>query len=356
MSAPGIPLARITQQDIVKLDGHFEFLSPNFGKSSKHRTPEMTLDEATRVTRAQLASDEIASNSVGLDSNTANKHYTKLQQIHRFLQDKVSGIPKIDFSKFQSSKNESDQFARLRFTVQQGRAIFSLPPWAGSNGLDRLTVGNDVYHDAFFYVFLLAWYTGARREEICKLMTDDVAESYGVPHLDIRVTKAGKLKNKGSARLIPLADEIIRLGFLQYVDKIRAIGGELLFPELDPQSETQGESKYGAVYYKKIWTLIVPEIPDRLQKQTFHSTRHVVADELKQAEVYIEFRNDLLGHAGKGEGVRRYPSPTDLQKLKELVNIIPNVTDHLPDQSTIRLLPDAARQPPTPRKTRQTKS
>jgi hypothetical protein len=31
-----------------------------------------------------------------------------------------------------------------------------------------------------------------------------------------------------------------------------------------------------------------------------HSARHTVSDELKDQEVFIEFRNDLLGHKGTG--------------------------------------------------------
>jgi hypothetical protein len=75
-----------------------------------------------------------------------------------------------------------------------------------------------------------------------------------------------------------------------------------------------------------------------------HAARHMVADELKNQEVFIEFRNDHLGHSGKGgEGETRYPSPTSLDRLKELVAKIPVVTEHLPDQIKINLLPAGMR-------------
>ena len=82
-----------------------------------------------------------------------------------------------------------------------------------------------------------------------------------------------------------------------------------------------------------------------------HSARHMVSDELKDQEVFIEFRNDHLGHKGKGgEGVTRYPSRTSLAKLKTLVEKIPVVTAHIPDQYVINLLPDWLRTPRPSRK------
>jgi hypothetical protein len=76
-----------------------------------------------------------------------------------------------------------------------------------------------------------------------------------------------------------------------------------------------------------------------------HSARHTVSDELKDQEVFIEFRNDLLGHKGTGgEGMTRYPGRASLEKLKATVAKIPIVTGHLSDQRTICLLPQKLRQ------------
>ena len=77
----------------------------------------------------------------------------------------------------------------------------------------------------------------------------------------------------------------------------------------------------------------------------------MVSDELKDQEVFIEFRNDHLGHKSKGgEGVTRYPSRASPTKLKTLVEKIPIVTDHIPDQHAINLLPDRLRAPRPSRK------
>lgn len=48
-------------------------------------------------------------------------------------------------------------------------------------------------------------------------------------------------------------------------------------------------------------------VPDLKRGQAMHSARHMVADELKDQCVFIEFRNDFLGHKGKGEGEKSLP-------------------------------------------------
>jgi len=128
---------------------------------------------------------------------------------------------------------------------------------------------------------------------------------------------------------------------MRYVEAMRAAGETLLFPELMPGNATK--RKLGDFFYKLWWIYIKPMVPNLKRGQTMHSARHMVADELKDQSVFIEFRNDFLGHKAKGEGENRYPSAASLSRLKEVVEKIPVVTSHLPDQYNLQLLPDAMR-------------
>jgi len=76
----------------------------------------------------------------------------------------------------------------------------------------------------------------------------------------------------------------------------------------------------------------------------------MVDTELKELEAFPEFRDDALGHKSDGEGPSRYAKATRLEKLLEVVNQIPVVTDHLPDFVEINLLPERLRQPRPKRK------
>ncbi len=341
---PGTPMWRVTKADIVKLDKWFDQLSVNYGKAAGDHDLGQSLEQAAAVFADRVETGDVPMDQIGLSTGTANKHFNKLGQIHSFTRKAVAIAEPIDFGEFTAPIDKDEREARLRYTREQGEAIFRLPPWTGCVGVEeRLKTGPKVIHDGLFYLLLLVWYTGARREELAKLMLDDVEERHGIDYLLIRPTITGRIKNKSARRVIVIADELIRLGFLRYVEAMRAAGETLLFPEFVPGGDTK--RKLGDVFYKLWWIYIAPSVPDRKRGQAMHSARHTVSDELKDQEVFIEFRNDLLGHKGTGgEGMTRYPGRASLEKLKATVAKIPIVTGHLPDQRTIRLLPQKLRQ------------
>ena len=346
----GQPLWKLSTEDLKELDSWFEHLPISFGKSPADRCDSMTLALAKERAIARLEEGEIEADAIGLMTPTCNKHYRKIAQVHAFLVHAVPNISALDFGKFIQPDRKDERAARLRYTVPQGRAIFSLPPWTGCAGEhDRLIAGNAIIHDSLFYVLLLVWYTGARREEICKLRLSDIDHVDGIAFLRIANTETGRVKNTTAMRCIPLADEVLRLGFMHYVEALRAAGQTLLFPEIEPAEGTK--RKRGDVFYKLWWIYLKPLIPGLVRGQAMHSARHMVSDELKQQAVFLEFRNDLLGHkTAGGEGATRYPSTAELKTVSEIVNRIPIVTDHLPavPADAIRLLtPEQRRQRPS---------
>ncbi len=351
--SPGTPLWKVTKADIIKLDEYFDKLPIHYGKSPRHRGVAQTLEDAVSLAAKDVASGKLEADRIGFSTGTTNKHFHKLAQVHTFMRSQVPSAPNIDFSEFTTAIDEDEREARKRYTREQGVALFKLPPWTGCVGTgDRLEQGKIVIHDGLFYLLLLVWYTGARREELCKLMIEDVEHRHGIDYLLIRATDTGRIKNKSARRVNVIADELVRLGFLRYVDAMRAAGERLLFPELVPGGDTK--RKLGDVFYKLWWVYIAPKVPNLEPGQAMHSARHMVSDELKDQEVFLEFRNDHLGHRGKGgEGETRYPSAASLQKLKSVVEKIPVVTCHLPEQRVIKLLPAGLRKPRPTRRTGQ---
>ncbi|MBC2731428.1 MAG: site-specific integrase [Thiobacillus sp.] len=92
-----------------------------------------------------------------------------------------------------------------------------------------------------YWLPLLGLYTGARVNEVCQLNPQcDIREEGGIWLLDIteesegdsRVSKS--VKNETSRRPVPVHPELLRLGFLRYVERVRAAGHALLFPEWAP--------------------------------------------------------------------------------------------------------------------------
>jgi integrase len=74
----------------------------------------------------------------------------------------------------------------------------------------------------------------ARREEIGQLTVADVQEEDGIAFLRITDEESlqQNLKNEGSRRRVPIAHDLIRLGFMDYVERMRKAGHVRLFPDL----------------------------------------------------------------------------------------------------------------------------
>lgn len=335
------PFWRVTFEDVKRFDTWLDRLPVTCGKSPWDRATSTTLEAIAAKAEERLEAGEIAADEIGLMTPTGNKHYRKLAQIHAFLRSRVPALAPLNFSAFTQPDRKDERTARLRYTLAQGVAIFSLAPWTGCAGVDdRLSAGSSIWHDSLFYLLILVWYTGARREELCKLMILDVDCIDGIWFLRIETTETGRVKNTSAVRCIPLAEEVVRLGFVAYVQALKAEGETLVFPDLEPADGTK--RKRGDVFYKLWWIYIRSLVPGLLRGQAMHAARHTVSDELKQQEIFLEFRNDLLGHRSKGgEGATRYPSAAALSKVLAIVNSIPVVTRHLATTgaSQINLLP-----------------
>lgn len=336
----GMPFSKITVEHVTSLDGWFDLLPTTIGKSPRDRDPNTTFEMIRDRALERLDNGELSADQIGLSINTSNKHWQNFARMHKHLRSMVPTVEEVCVAKFITPEDRNSREAQTAYTLDQGRAIFHLPPWTGCASLnERLKAGTQIIHDALFFVLMLVWYTGARREEICKLKLDDIFTDGDVAYLFIRPTDTGRIKCKSSKRKIPLHSELLRLGFLRYVEAMKAVGETLLFPEMYPSGSTK--RKIGDVFYKIWWIYLRPFVPDLKRGQAMHAARHTVSDALKQAGIDLEARNDVLGHSQKalGEGASTYSEPVALKKMKEMVEEVPKVTDHLDDVVSINLLP-----------------
>ena len=79
---------------------------------------------------------------------------------------------------------------------------------------------------------MIALFTGARINEICQLHTDDIQEKNGISFISINEEDEKHVKTKAGIRQVPIHNELIKIGFLDYMAGIRAKGETLLFPEV----------------------------------------------------------------------------------------------------------------------------
>lgn len=76
----------------------------------------------------------------------------------------------------------------------------------------------------------------------------------------------------------------LRLGFVQYVDAIRAVGHDVVFPELVAE---RGGTKKGDVFYRIWWIYSAPLLTGLKRGQALHAARHAFDTELKALEIFL---------------------------------------------------------------------
>lgn len=367
----GQPLASVTHDHLVQLNNCFEALhGPSFRKSPKHR--EMTIWEIVEETEKRVRQGEeavakaakrksteqavempagaLTRDQLGLGLSTTNRHWGFLRQLTTWFA-KHHPLSPLDYSAFIEDDGRNARDQRDPYTEEQGRMLFSLPPWTGSKSLARrMQPGDLLVHSAWYFVPLIGWYTGMRREEICGLKLEDIELDDGHWQFIVEPTEIRRLKTITSARKLPFADELVRLGLPDYVMALREAGETLLFPELVAES---GKGTMGDAYYKTIWTKIAEALPFLKAGQGTHSFRHTVINAMKGAEVMPELRADFAGHKLSSETEGRY-SKAHMALLRKAAKAIPNVTDHL-EPFPVTLLPARLRAPRKARKSKQSK-
>ncbi|MGD9834892.1 MAG: DUF6538 domain-containing protein, partial [Piscinibacter sp.] len=88
--------------------------------------------------------------------------------------------------------------------------------------------------EAQFWLPIIALFTDMRAEEIACRILPDIKTSGGIAYFDVRedAEMQQAVKNDGSIREVPIPPRLIDLGFLAYVDRVKAAGHQRLFPEL----------------------------------------------------------------------------------------------------------------------------
>jgi len=316
-------ITAVHQHHLAEFDGFLRSLHSNFGKSTKD--PDRSIKEIRRIAKLEVPEHG------ALQGPTRNRHLTFLGQL--FTYGRGQGLvvdPALSTTAFRARRNKRGRDQRSTPAKTDIRKLFESPVFIGYAHWDDVdTPGFEFFHRAEYFCTILAAYEGARREEYCGLAVDDVITDNGdIPYIHIAPNEFRRIKNLQSVRNLALHPEIIRLGFLDYVEAIRALGYQRLFPDLYSPST---RSPLGDRLYKQM-------LPT-LQKVGFtpHQMRHFFGDELKQEEVSQEFRADLLGHGGDSETTERYCNPINIAKQMKHLLKLPVVTEHLQPRPTYLL-------------------
>lgn len=176
-----------------------------------------------------------------------------------------------------------------------GNAVKTRNPFSSEelNKMFRIFIEKDFFKDenlAYFYVPMIAFFSGMRIEEICKLRKVDIIKENGVYCFDIN----GYVKTVDSIRKVPIHKFLLKnLRLLEYIDSRE----DLLFdlPTVVINRRVKYSKKYSAIFgeFRKDF---VSE--DRIKKDmvSFHSLRHHFSSNLSSANVQVPAISALLGH------------------------------------------------------------
>jgi len=194
-----------------------------------------------------------------------------------------------------------------------------------------------------FWPPLISLFTGARCNEIAQLYLDDIVnDDIKQPEhwrIMIRIGRGRtdqRLKNKFSNRSIPMHPRLIELGFLDYLEDVRSLGFDRVFPSLR-WTEAAG---YGDTVSDMFSTYLRGKVKIDNPRKVFHSFRHYFCTQAKNYTDEDRVRVfDLTGHAREGEFDITYARELYFEiKMKVLMKItMPEIA--LPRYEPGRFLP-----------------
>lgn len=225
-----------------------------------------------------------------LSSATVDKCLTRVSSLFGWAHDN-DFIPK-NFAENLSirRKKRNSSAARNMFDEGQLTAIFD----AIASG--RVTTRGQV--SSFHYWGpLLAYTTGARVNEIGSLRPQDFDIEDGVPFIAITQQNDDEKETKSLAgiRMVPVHPALIRLGLLDYVQRIKTEGLPRIFPELRLTKNGYGDKitrwfSGGQGFLKR-------QAGITTDKTSFHSFRHTMTTNLERSEVGVIMTKRILGHS-----------------------------------------------------------
>lgn len=165
----------------------------------------------------------------------------------------------------------------------------------------------------FYYIPLIALFTGARREEIASLKTVNILKIDGIESIEIE-----QGKNNSARRVVPIHKKLIELGLLEYHKHIEELGEEYIFPHLVDGKNGRGKNvgRHFSDYLRKCLKI-------SNERKVFHSFRHTVITRLHTLNSNPVHALQIVGHTDESSEtvhIKVYTHDVGLKALKTTIN------------------------------------
>jgi hypothetical protein len=228
------PIASVTKEQV----GHLFDLLRKAPSNATKRYRGLSLERA--VAMADKNGDPLR-----LGSKTLENYYNNIVAIFHFAveQEMIEKNPAKDKWLRASFEREGSPKRKALFSVEEMNKLFHAPlftPSADGVG-DRRHSRHKILRQGKAWVPLLSLFHGLRCNEAAQLYTEDIKTEDGVSFMEIRQEREDgsmsekRLKTKQSRRRVPLHPEILKMGFLVFVEERRSDASyPRLFPDLRP--------------------------------------------------------------------------------------------------------------------------
>lgn len=217
-----------------------------------------------------------------------------------------------------AQKKRAQHKKKKDFTRQEVAKIFSSSIFS----TDEAKHGLVDFGEAWKWVPILLYYTGCRREEVAQLKAKEVIQQDG--HWCLDILKQGEdegrgVKNAGSRRIIPLHQDVIQRGFIEYVKGLPTDGP--LFPKLLACTKGFYGTNFGKNWSKYLRTIVQL----KSDAAPLHGFRHTFKTLSRSVGIPEDIHDAITGHSGEGNTVARLygtmPPPRVAEELTKYPTI-----------------------------------
>ncbi|MCK1506324.1 site-specific integrase [Bradyrhizobium sp. 18] len=296
---PNKAMNAVDIEDVKRVRNALSLLPPNYMKSSG--------------TKGLTATEAMTANAAGksLSPKTQWKYFAQFKQLLIWAQDEgfIEKIPGNNI-KVTGLKKVAAGDQRDPYSADQLSRIFSSPLYTGHKSeAVRHKPGYLRQRDGYFWVPLIAAYSGMRLGEIVQLLKSDVKQDNGIWYFDIRGGEDKSLKTASSKRRVPIHPLLLQCGLLDLM-KTGSPSGRL-FPEIK-----KGADGYASHNFSKWWGRYAAHVGFKTDRTVFHSFRHNFLDALRATNSPEYVNKVLMGHTDNSVH-GGYGSGATLEALKD---------------------------------------
>jgi len=270
---PDRPFAGITREDAAELKKVVMVLPAN--RNIKSETKGLPLLDVVQVAGAKKISVE-----------TFNDHMAMFDRLGNWAK-RHGRAPENVFDGMKIKKPKGAKTDRKPYTPAQTARLYR----ELTHNATGLVKKNDNKWGA-----LLGLFTGARLNEIAQLQASDIGQEDGIWFISIsdEGDDKKKLKADASKRKVPIHSELIKLGFLDFV---QAQSGK---PRLFMSFSYNPKDGYGRNLGRWFRDTLLPGLDMKKPGLVFHSLRHTMVEQLAKADVAEPLYQEIVGHERQG--------------------------------------------------------